>query len=87
MDGFGRRGCANHYFGSDCLLDALDVLLCHSLQYIPLIEYDLFPRVLEYIEAVALHDLIHELFDESERYHRRLYIIACILRGHGVPAY
>jgi hypothetical protein len=87
MDGLGSGGCPNHDFGCDCLLDGLDVLLSHNLEHISLIEYDFLPRVLEYIEAVALYDLIHELFNQCERYHRCLNFITCILRGNGVPTH
>ena len=31
--------------------------------------------------------LIHELFDQSERDHRCLNLITCILRGDGIPAH
>jgi hypothetical protein len=66
MDGLGSGGCPNHDFGCDCLFDGLYVLLSHNLEHISLIEYDFLPRVLEYIEAVALYDLIHELFNQCE---------------------
>ena len=58
MGGVGGRRGPDHGLGCDGLPDSVDVLLRHSLENVSLIEDDLFPRVLEDVQAIALYRLI-----------------------------